>query len=80
MAGEVLQGPVEFVRRADGRIEIKSAPPNTLMSLEFLNRADPAVFRVGGREVTLAGQVTYRVVGWDNVQSALILERVGGGV
>ncbi len=78
--GEVLEGTVVSRRHADGRVEIVSAPPIACMSLEFLAEADRAVTVFRGREVTFAGQVTYRVTGWDDVQSCLVLERIGGGV
>lgn len=77
-ASEILQGPVESRRHADGRVEILQAPRTTLMSLELVAQSDPAVFVVRGRNITLAGQVTYRVTGWDDVQSCLVLERVEG--
>lgn len=77
---EKLQGPLRIQRHDDGRVEVLEAPGTTYMSLEFLFLADKALVRVSGREVCLAGQVSYRVTGWDNTQSCLVLERIGKGI
>lgn len=75
--GEVLQGDVSTVRHPDGRVEILSAPPVTAITLEFLAAVDPAVVVVRGDRVALAGQIEYRVTGWDPLQRALLAERTG---
>jgi hypothetical protein len=73
---EVLEGDVVLHRDDDGRVRIAQAPPTARMSLELLvQHADRHVVRLSGNRITLAGQVTYRVVGWDELQSALLLER-----
>lgn len=78
MASDVLEGSVVARRHPDGRVEILEAPPIARMSLQLLAEADPAVVVVRGREITFAGQVTYRVTGWDDIQSCLVLQRIGG--
>jgi hypothetical protein len=75
----VLHGSVQMRRHADGRVEILQAPPTASMSLELLAGADPHLIVVRGTYITLAGQVTYRVTGWDNTQACLQLLRVEGG-
>jgi hypothetical protein len=77
MASEVIQGDLDVVRHPDGRVEIRQAPQTTYLTLEFLTAADPAVVRVQGRQIFLAGQVEYRVTGWDVVQGVLLAERCG---
>lgn len=72
---EILQGPIAARREADGRLVIEQAPKTAYLPLELLASADPVVFVVSGNTIHLAGQVTYRVTGWDPVQSALVLER-----
>jgi hypothetical protein len=72
----VIEGDVECRRHEDGRVEILSAPPTTRISLELLTAADPAVFKVTGRTIAIAGQVVYRVTGWDNLSSCLLAELV----
>jgi hypothetical protein len=74
---EVLEGEVQLRRHDDGRIEILQAPATARMSLELLQASDPATVRVGSNTIGIAGQVRYRVVGWDAQQSALLLEREG---
>lgn len=71
-----LEGDMRFLARRhdDGRVEIVDAPPTTRVSLDFLTTADPVVVRVSGNLISLAGQVTYRVVGWDAYSSALLVE------
>lgn len=80
MASEVLEGSLECRRHPDGRVEILRAPPIVRMTLDLVLEADPTVFVIRGREITFAGQVTYRVTGWDDHSSCLVLERIGGGV
>ncbi|HET8684782.1 MAG TPA: hypothetical protein VFM54_23355 [Micromonosporaceae bacterium] len=63
-------------RRADGRVEIISAPHATRVTLEFLAAADPAVVQVRGCVIHLAGQVAYWVTGWDPACACLLVERV----
>jgi hypothetical protein len=75
---EILEGELRCQRHADGRVEILQAPPVTWLSLELLAHSDPVVMRVSGNHISIAGQVAYRVVGWDALQSALRLERDGG--
>ncbi|PXY21129.1 hypothetical protein [Prauserella muralis] len=76
---ELLQGGLEVRRHADGLVEILRAPEIAYVALEFLLAADPAVVTAhGGRELTFAGQVTYRVTGWDDLQACLILQKTGG--
>lgn len=75
---EIVEGAVELRQHADGRIEILRAPPVTRISLELLQQSNPAVFAIRGREITMAGQVTYRVTGWDPGQSCLVADRIGG--
>lgn len=72
----ILEGEVRCQRHEDGRVEIVQAPPVARITLGFLASADPVVVRVSGNTVTLAGQVVYRVTGWDNYGSCLLAERV----
>jgi hypothetical protein len=73
---EVLEGDVILKRHEDGRVEILQASPTARMSLEMLaQHADRHVVRLSGNRIVLAGQVTYRIVGWDDHASALLLER-----
>ena len=75
---ELLEGEILLRRESNGRVEITQAPPTARISLELLAQyADRFLVRVSGNRVSLAGQVSYRVVGWDQVQSALLLEREG---
>lgn len=67
---------LDAVRHADGRVEIHRAPIRTLMTLGFLTAADPAVVRVTGSRIELAGQAVYRVIGWDASAAALVAELV----
>lgn len=71
---QVLEGTVECRRHDDGRVEVLTAPPRTRITLEFLTAADPAVVRVSGNTVTVAGQVVYRITGWDRLSSALLAD------
>ena len=71
----LLEGQVHMRRHSDGRVVVEQAPPTATMSLDLLAQADHFLVRVSGNRITLAGQVTYRVVGWDGLQSALVLER-----
>lgn len=80
MGGQVLEGPILSHREEDGRVVITQAPPISRMSLEMLAERDPAVVKIQGREIKLAGQVTYRVTDWDDQSCCLLLKRVGGGV
>jgi len=72
---EVLEGEVVCHREADGRVVVVQAPPVARMSLEFLADADPAVVKVRGDRISLAGQATYRVTGWDSHSHALLLRK-----
>jgi hypothetical protein len=72
---EVLEGDVILKRHKDGRVEILQAPPTARMALAVLQQSDPHVVYVSGNRIRLAGQVTYRIVGWDDHASALLLER-----
>jgi hypothetical protein len=72
----VLEGAVEVCRHDLHPAVVVPAPPRTRISLEFLHTADPVVVRVSGNTVSLAGQVVYRVVGWDALGSALLAELV----
>lgn len=67
-----LEGEFVCRRHEDGRVEVVEAPPTTRISLEFVHAADPAVVKVSGRLVTIGGQVTYRVTGWDSHGQALL--------
>lgn len=73
----IIEGDVVLHRESNGRVVITEAPPTTRISLEVLANSDPVVFRVSGRLIRLADQVTYRVVGWDDHGQALIAEREG---
>jgi len=73
---ELLEGEVVLRREDDGRVIVETAPPRARMALETLQHWDRFLVRVSGNTIRLAGQVTYRVVGWDAQQSALLLERV----
>lgn len=73
---EVLEGELVATRHPDGRVEIVSTPPTTLISLEMLVSADPHVFVVRGHRITLAAQVEYEVTGWDPASHALVAKRV----
>ena len=70
----VLEGAPVVMTHDDGRVEIVQAPPIARIALELLCAADPVVLRVTGRLITLAGQVVYRVIGWDDHGQALIAE------
>lgn len=70
----VLEGQLVVRREATGAVVIEQAPARALISLELLAAADPAVFKVSGRRITLGGQVVYRVAGWDEIQSCLIAD------
>lgn len=76
---QILEGEVKIRREDDGRVVIEQAPPKARMSLGLLASADPVTVRVGGNRISLGGQVSYRVVGWDPGQSALLLERDDDG-
>lgn len=71
-----LEGEVREVRHDNGMVEILEAPPVTRISLEYIHCADPAVVKVSGRKITLAGQVVYEVTGWDQFTSALVAKLV----
>ena len=77
---EVLEGEVILRRHAHGRVEVLQAPPAASISLALLAEADRFLIRVNGNRISLAGQVAYRVVGWDPQQSALLLEREAPGL
>lgn len=72
----VLEGELTSVRHDDGRVEITSAPPIVRISLELVAASDPVVFRVHGNTITVAGQVVYRVTGWDQHGKCLLAELV----
>lgn len=72
---EVLEGEIRAHREDDGRVVIDQAPPVARASLEFIRESDHATVRVQGNTLTLAGQVRYRVTGWDPHGSCLLLER-----
>jgi hypothetical protein len=74
VASTVVEGAPVVQRHADGRVEIVQAPPRARFTLGFLAGADPHLVRADGNTITLAGQVEYRVVGWDFVGSALLAE------
>lgn len=74
----VEEGELQFRRHSDGRVEVLAAPPVARMSLTLLAAADRHLMVVRGREITLAGQVTYRVAAWDDTQACLVLDKVGG--
>lgn len=70
----VLDGPVAFRRHDDGRVEVLQAPARARITLGLLVGADAHLVRADGNTVTFAGQVTYRVTGWDPLGSALLAE------
>jgi len=72
----VLEGPVDFVQNEDGRVQVLSAPPLTRISLELIAEADPAVLKIRGDLITVAGQVVYRITGWDDLGKALLAKLV----
>lgn len=75
----VLEGELNVVRHADGRVEITNPelPKVTRWSLELIVGADPHVLTVeGGQRLVAAGQVVYRVTGWDDHSHALLAELV----
>jgi len=73
----VLEGDVQTVRHPDGRMEVTQAPPRTRIALALLLCADPAVVRLSGSDtIVFAGQVSYRVTGWDGFSRALLADRV----
>jgi hypothetical protein len=73
---ELLEGEILLRRERNGRVVITEAPPTARISLDLLaTYADRFLVRVSGNRVDLAGQITYRVVGWDQHGSALLLER-----
>jgi hypothetical protein len=72
----LVEGEVRTVRHADGRVEITQAPPRARMALSLLASADPVVVRATGDTITLAGQVVYRVSGWDTLGRCLLLDLV----
>lgn len=77
---EVLEGEVVLHREDNGRVVVQQAPPTARMSLEVLQQSDRHVVRVSGNRIAVAGQVVYRVVGWDAHASALLLEREAAGL
>lgn len=58
-----------IVLRKDTRtgINIEHAPPIAVFSLELIWQADPRELRVAGDLIHIAGQVTYRVIGWKDM-------------
>lgn len=70
-------GEVEVRLHVDGRVEVLTAPPVALMAPEVLARANPHTLVVDGPDIRLAGQVTYRVAGWDDAHHCLILHKLG---
>lgn len=72
----VLEGEVALTRHDDGRVEVTSAPPVARITLELLVGADPWLVRANGRTLTFAGQVSYRVTGWDSHGQCLLAELV----
>lgn len=77
--GEILQGSIVVERglSTGNQLVVKQAPPTAYVTLEMLAHAEALEITVAGREISIAGQVTYRVSGWDDVQSCLVLERIG---
>lgn len=72
---EVLEGQI-VVEYVAATVTIRQAPPVSFISLELVQNADPLQLRVQGNRIVLGGgQVEYRIVGWDAVQSCLIAER-----
>lgn len=51
---------------------VTCAPTVALIAPEWL-AAERVNIRVVGRMITLAGQVTYRITGWDDDQQSLIV-------
>lgn len=80
MGSQVIEGEFRVRRHEDGRVEVLQAPQRSTCTLEVLAERDPVVLKVRGREIRIANQVAYRVVGWDDVQSCLVIERIPGGV
>lgn len=72
----VLEGDI-IVKRVSPRWVVQQAPPRSRMSLELL-RAAGEDMTVRGNLIDFAGQVTYRVVGWE--PNHLLLERADGGM
>ncbi len=72
----VIEGEVLCRRHDDGRVEIVQAPRKARITLSLLTAADPVVVKADGNTVSFAGQVVYRVTGWDPVGSALLADLV----
>jgi len=53
-------------------IEVVKAPREALITLDVLRAADPRCLHVAGDLITIAGQVVYRVVGWQPTPPALL--------
>ncbi len=72
----LLEGPLQWRRHDDGRVEVLLAPAVARVSLDLLACADRAVLQVSGNRITVAGQVVYRVTGWDRHGGCLKAELV----
>jgi hypothetical protein len=70
----VLEGEVQFQWHDDGRIEVLTAPLVSRLPLELMASTDPLLVKVSGNRITLAGQVVYRVIGWDAYGQCLIAQ------
>lgn len=64
------------LRETDTRagITVEHAPPVAAFTLELIWQADHRALRVAGDLIHIAGQVTYRVIGWKDM--ALIGELI----
>lgn len=69
-------GEVVLKQHTNGRLEVLQADSAIRISLGFIADADQRTVRVTCDAVHIAGQVTYRITGWDPTVDALIAERI----
>lgn len=75
----LVEGEVRFHTEPDGRLVLDVAPPVARVSLQALQQFDQRLVRISGNVIRFADQVIYRVTGWDEHSSALLLEHQAGG-
>lgn len=71
---QVVQGAVRLRRGLGGADTVEVAPPRARITLAELTDRQWLSVEATGNTVTFAGQVVYRVTGWDPVGSALLAE------
>lgn len=63
-------------RHANGQVVVLDAPNVAHLALEVVASADSELLRCTGGDVfTIAGQVSYRVSHWDQLQRCLVLHK-----